>query len=411
MRPRIATLPGALLVSLSLLAAAPAGAGSSAGPLRVDRTAPRLVGLRAYTLSPEKYAGDRRLLVTISPNGDHVRDMAKIAFTLTERATVHLRIARTLSKPEVVYEVTRAFGAGRHVFNWYPAPTISPRTYLTLLDVTDAAGNRRTYGASNAESGRKPTTPVIRVLGVDAGFTRESYVPGETATLRVETDAYALSLQMFRAGPEDVPTYNDTLMNGVPMTEPVNVGWSSLDRAGTISVPIGAWPSGVYFAKLTADDGRIGFAPFVLRPAQLGAHACRRVLPTNTWQAYNFRDENGNGWGDTWYAKGAQSTVRSAGPFSAAACRRSTASTTSASFAGSRSAASSRTTSPRPISRLLNGRHARASLRSRRLRRPHRVRDAARVRRRRALPRPRRQPDVPLGEQLLLAGSTPEAKR
>ena len=310
MRPRIATLPGALLVSLSLLAAAPAGAGSSAGPLHVDRTAPRLVGLRAYTLSPEKYAGDRRLLVTISPNGDHVRDMAKIAFTLTERATVHLRIARTLSKPEVVYEVTRAFGAGRHVFNWYPAPTISPRTYLTLLDATDAAGNRRTYGASNAESGRKPTTPVIRVLGVDAGFTRESYVPGETATLRVETDAYALSLQMFRAGPEDVPTYNDTLMNGVPMTEPVNVGWSSLDRAGTISVPIGAWPSGVYFAKLTADDGRIGFAPFVLRPAQLGSTRVAVIIPTNTWQAYNFRDENGNGWGDTWYAKGAQSTVR-----------------------------------------------------------------------------------------------------
>ena len=33
------------------------------------------------------------------------------------------------------------------------------------------------------------------------------------------------------------------------------------------------------------------------------------VLPTNTWQAYNFRDSDGNGWGDTWYAKGAQSTA------------------------------------------------------------------------------------------------------
>jgi len=26
------------------------------------------------------------------------------------------------------------------------------------------------------------------------------------------------------------------------------------------------------------------------------------VLPTNTWQAYNFRDVDGNGVGDTWYA-------------------------------------------------------------------------------------------------------------
>ncbi|HSO02525.1 MAG TPA: N,N-dimethylformamidase beta subunit family domain-containing protein, partial [Gaiellaceae bacterium] len=34
------------------------------------------------------------------------------------------------------------------------------------------------------------------------------------------------------------------------------------------------------------------------------------VMPTNTWQAYNFRDADGNGWGDTWYAKGAQSTAQ-----------------------------------------------------------------------------------------------------
>jgi hypothetical protein len=33
-------------------------------------------------------------------------------------------------------------------------------------------------------------------------------------------------------------------------------------------------------------------------------------MPTNTWQAYNFRDQDGNGWGDTWYAKGGERTVR-----------------------------------------------------------------------------------------------------
>jgi hypothetical protein len=301
---------GALLTLLSLLVVSAASPALSLKPLRVDRTAPQLVDLRASTRSPQKYAGDRRLFVTISPNGDHRRDMAKIGFTLTERATVHLRIARTLSSTETVHEETATLGPGRHAFTWFPEPTIAPRTYLTLLDVTDAAHNRRTYGASNAETGRRSTTPVIRVLGVDAGFTRESYVPGETATLRVETDASALSLQVFRAGTEDVPTYNDTLMNGVPVTDPVNVGWSSLDRPGTIPVPIGAWPSGVYFAMLTTEDGRIGFAPFVLRPAQLGTTRVAVIIPTNTWQAYNFRDENGNGWGDTWYAKGSQSTVR-----------------------------------------------------------------------------------------------------
>ena len=99
-------------------------------------------------------------------------------------------------------------------------------------------------------------------------------------------------------------------MNGRSGDDPVNVDWSGLDGPGTITVPIGDWPSGLYFAKLTDEDGRIGFAPFVLRPAQLGATRVAVVLPTNTWQAYNFRDENGNGWGDTWYAKGSQSTVR-----------------------------------------------------------------------------------------------------
>ncbi len=28
------------------------------------------------------------------------------------------------------------------------------------------------------------------------------------------------------------------------------------------------------------------------------------MLPTNTWQAYNFYDRDGDGWGDTWYAGG-----------------------------------------------------------------------------------------------------------
>jgi hypothetical protein len=326
MRRRLGTLIAVLLVLAVAHASPAADASATAKPLGVDRIAPRLLQLRAYTRSSRKYAGDRRLFVTISPNGDHLRDTAKIGFTLTERATVHLMVTRTLSRPTTVYEISATLGPGRHAFTWFPPPTIAPRTYLTLFDVEDVAGNRRTYltlfdvedvagnrrsyGAGNAETGRHSTTPVIRVLGLDAGFTRESYVPGEEAGLRVETDASVFSVQVFRAGPEDVPTYNDTLMNGVAVTEPLPVVWTSLDRPATLPVPVGAWPSGVYFAKLTADDGRIGFAPFVVRPAQLGATRVAVVIPTNTWQAYNFRDQDGNGWGDTWYAKGAQSTVR-----------------------------------------------------------------------------------------------------
>jgi hypothetical protein len=48
----------------------------------------------------------------------------------------------------------------------------------------------------------------------------------------------------------------------------------------------------------------VGFAPFVLRPKAPGAARTAVVLATNTWQAYNFQDANGDGWGDTWYAGG-----------------------------------------------------------------------------------------------------------
>ena len=62
------------------------------------------------------------------------------------------------------------------------------------------------------------------------------------------------------------------------------------------------WPSGLYFAELTAPGGRIGYAPFVLAPEKLGGHRIAVVLPTETWQAYNFRDDDGDGKADTWYA-------------------------------------------------------------------------------------------------------------
>ena len=49
-------------------------------------------------------------------------------------------------------------------------------------------------------------------------------------------------------------------------------------------------------------DGRMGFAPFVVAPRRIGEHRVAVVLPTLTWQAYNFRDDDGDGSADSWYA-------------------------------------------------------------------------------------------------------------
>ena len=38
-------------------------------------------------------------------------------------------------------------------------------------------------------------------------------------------------------------------------------------------------------------------------------------MPTHTWQAYNFRDDDGDGRGDTWYADWSDRTARLGRPF------------------------------------------------------------------------------------------------
>jgi hypothetical protein len=279
--------------------------------LRIDQTPARLLNIHARNRSRLPFQGDKKRFTTISPNGDGLRESAKIGFTLTEPAQVHFEVTRTLSAPETIYELWANLKPGKNVFTWHPQWSMGARTYLIRMTTTDRAGNRRTYGASNARQGRKLDSAVVRVLGVDAGFTAESYVASSAARLAIETDATQLTLQTFRAGGEDTRTHSDTLMNGVPVDQPVTIPWKALHRRATLNRALGPWPTGVYFVKITANDGRVGYAPFVIRPTTFGERSrVAVVMPTNTWQAYNFRDSDGNGWGDTWYAKGAQSTVQ-----------------------------------------------------------------------------------------------------
>ncbi|HEY7018244.1 MAG TPA: N,N-dimethylformamidase beta subunit family domain-containing protein, partial [Gaiellaceae bacterium] len=83
----------------------------------------------------------------------------------------------------------------------------------------------------------------------------------------------------------------------------------------TLTVPVPPGPSGLYFVRLSAPGGLVGYAPFVMRPRRLGEHRVAIVEPTNTWQAYNFRDVDGNGVGDTWYADPSYNGVDLTRPF------------------------------------------------------------------------------------------------
>ncbi len=275
-------------------------------PLRIDSHAPDLVGLRVVN-GNTPFAGDGPLLTTVSPNGDRFRDRAIVRFRLREPARVRLSVTRTTTRPKVFWTIAKHFEAGRHALVWTPPNNLRPRTYMLMLKATDDVGNRQVYGASTAFVGRYPKAPVVRVQGLDAGFTRPSYAPGQAALLRISADAPSLTLRVFRSGPEQVITYADDQFAGIEVPEAAQtLDWTkNANATQDVVFRVGAWPSGLYYVQLGSPDGRIGYAPFVVRPAQFGATSrVAVVLPTNTWQAYNFQDVDGNGYGDTWYAGG-----------------------------------------------------------------------------------------------------------
>jgi hypothetical protein len=253
------------------------------------------------------YAGDGPRFATVSPNGDGFRDAAVIHFRLAVPARVTLGVFASgegVTGPPLVAKATRMFGAGAHDLRWKPHENARPRTYMLRLTARDRFGAREVVGTLGPGD---PAAHVVRVLGIDAGFTRSSYAPGASARLIVSTDEPSLTLQLFRAGPETTPSirsgYRDDELWGVPVGPSKALDWSrSRNHPVTLRLRIPYAESGLYFARLTADDGYVGFAPFVLLPSTWGAHRVAVVFPTNTWQAYNHRDLDGDGWGDTWYA-------------------------------------------------------------------------------------------------------------
>ncbi len=134
----------------------------------------------------------------------------------------------------------------------------------------------------------------------ECAFERRSYAPGETAVLVVWSGT-ATTLRIDHVG-YGVTGGRDPLA-GEPVAPAVPVG-----RGRRIELPIGDWPSGLYVARLRGPGGE-GLAPFVVRARRLGEHRVAVVLPTNTWQAYNLRDVDGNGVGDSWYADSGVASV------------------------------------------------------------------------------------------------------
>jgi hypothetical protein len=174
---------------------------------------------------------------------------------------------------------------------------------LIAVSLTSASEQRAQTATSapdtNDADGRDTRLPPTRRPTVEAAFTRESYGGGDLARLVVWTGGRQTSVQVFQAGTEDVSIIPRDLMLGSPVSAKRQIG--EVVQGDVIRLRIGSWPSGLYFAKLTAAGRKIGYAPFVLRPHSLGENSIAVVFSTMTWQAYNFHDDDGDGVPDTWY--------------------------------------------------------------------------------------------------------------
>jgi hypothetical protein len=295
----------------------PAAAGAAQRP--APAPVPELRGLRALN-GGRPFAGDGPLLTTVNAAGRGSRTRVLVRFGLTGRARVRLEAARTdtirTGKPlwAVVWATERTLPAGEHELVWRPPRTLQPRTYL-LRAIVSAGGRRRVYGGNRPGSMR--TAPIVRVLGVDVALTKPSYAPGEAADLLIAADAPALDVQVFHYGGAERFVERDLLTNGIAVTPSVRVDWRAHRNAPARLrvLRAGQWESGLYFVRARADEARVGYAPFILRPRRLGERRVAVVLSTNTWQAYNFHDANGDGWGDSWYVSVGTRSVQTARPF------------------------------------------------------------------------------------------------
>ncbi len=158
----------------------------------------------------------------------------------------------------------------------------------------DHTGHPHTVATQPADP---PASDFRGLAPIEAAFRFESYRPGEVAELNVWTRSEApASLQIFLIGRERVRAVSPDEMRGTAVSSERTV--APLRAGLRIHVRVGDWPSGLYFAQLTA-PGQVGFAPFVVAPSRLGDSRVAVVLPTRTWQAQNERDDDGDGTGDS----------------------------------------------------------------------------------------------------------------
>jgi hypothetical protein len=262
-------------LALVVTAVAPGAAGQARRPLALQ-----LVDARACGAAPQERQG----VLAITPNGDGVGDCAAMRVRLGRRADVELVVLQRKPRPGVVHVERVTAPAGVTTILWSPPPTAAARTYLTRVTVT-GGGSRLSLAG-----------PVIRVRATTARFARESGGPGAVVRLELGPGPRPLRLEVVDAA------------SGVVVRAARTI------RGAAVGLRVGRWRPGVYAARVDDGDG-FALAPLIVRAPARSRPRVAVILPTNTWQAYNLTDADGDGSGDTWYASRRRESARLDRPY------------------------------------------------------------------------------------------------
>ena len=149
-------------------------------------------------------------------------------FTLDRPATVRLEAVRTaLRKRTTVWTTEKATSTRASTRLWWkPEPKTAGRH---LRDAADRRGpGRQPEDVRRAPARRRPrasTTPVVRVLGVEAAFDKRSYAPLEPAQADDHRRRGALTLEFLACGTETEYTDRTDEMRGQPIGPPLSFDW------------------------------------------------------------------------------------------------------------------------------------------------------------------------------------------
>jgi flagellar hook assembly protein FlgD len=206
-------------------------------------------------------------VVYLSPNGDGRADRARVAFRLTEPATVKIRVHTWAPRHRVRGPVVKRFAAGRHVWRWNgrndngrPVPDGRYVVSLTARQPDGTTSGIQVHAFMDRDGNQgvlrtsRPTVyPQASIVEdrVQFLYLREGWTPADASDPQGMAAVYgprmALRLRVSVTDAAGQRVWRQTRRGGVTTT----FSWDGRTSDGVVA------PAGVYTARLLVTDGAL----------------------------------------------------------------------------------------------------------------------------------------------------------